>query len=130
MNGPVKSIIYKNRHILTIIIYIKDFQHSIQILVCIVFMDFQDLASVVTVYRKSIAMLKKYLVTYLAQKVSLITSHIHSPRPIELDEDLKSSLYLRLKSAMFLKYVQDVFKKNSENSFETPKGCLSYSIRL
>ena len=42
-------------------------------------------------------------------------------------ERLKSALYLRAK---FLKYAQDVFKKSSENSFETPKGCLSCSIRL
>ena len=31
---------------------------------------------------------------------------------------------------LLLKHAQDVFMKNSENSFETPKGCLSCSIRL
>ena len=45
-------------------------------------------------------------------------------------ELLKSALYLSSKSAKFLKHAQDVFMKSSENSFETPKGCLSCSIRL
>ena len=34
------------------------------------------------------------------------------------------------KSAKKLKYAQGVFMKSSENSFETPKGCLSCLIRL
>ena len=45
-------------------------------------------------------------------------------------ERLKSALYLRLKKSKVLKYVQDVFMKSSEKSFETPKGCLSSSIRF
>ena len=36
----------------------------------------------------------------------------------------------RLKKRKVLKHAQDVFMKSSENSSETPKGCLSCSKRL
>ena len=46
------------------------------------------------------------------------------------EENVQSRRYISgSKSAKFLKYAQDVFMKSSQNSFETLKGCLPWSIR-